>query len=463
MSPILRLLTATILLGLLAACGSGVGPGAGTVTRQVPVDVALPVIKTPAGAPAARSSRSNQSIAREFLALAFQLESGRQLPVLTRFEGPITLRVTGGPINAVAKQDLSRLLKRLKNEAKIPITQVGADEPANITVEFLPKKTLRRSVPLAACFVAPRVTSWREFTTGRNGASQDWTTLQTRQEMAIFLPADVSPQETRDCMHEEIAQALGPVNDLYHLTDSVFNDDNFHTVLTGFDMIILRAFYDRSLHSGMSREQVARLLPGILARINPGGRTGSVSSSQPTSVAWRKEIQNALGSPGAASRRLAASQRAVAIARRLRWQDNRLGFSLYAQGRLALSQNGSLALASFAEAERIFLSDPNTRLHAAHVAVQSAALALSRGQPEETIRISDTNSSIALKAENASLLATLLLLKAQALDAQNKSAQAKIVRSDGLAWARYGMGSSSEIQSRVREIAALSPRRKPST
>jgi len=34
-----------------------------------------------------------------------------------------------------------------------------------------------------------------------------------------------SPQEVRDCLHEELAQALGPLNDLYRLPDSVFNDD----------------------------------------------------------------------------------------------------------------------------------------------------------------------------------------------------------------------------------------------
>ncbi len=70
--------------------------------------------------------------------------------------------------------------------------------------------------------------------------------------MAIFLPGDVSPQETRDCLHEEMAQALGPLNDLYRLGDSVFNDDNFHTVLTGFDMLVLRTYYAPDLRSGMT-------------------------------------------------------------------------------------------------------------------------------------------------------------------------------------------------------------------
>ena len=57
--------------------------------------------------------------------------------------------------------------------------------------------------------------------------------MRERQRVAVFLPADAAPQELRDCLHEEIAQALGPLNDLYRLPDSIFNDDNVHTVLTG--------------------------------------------------------------------------------------------------------------------------------------------------------------------------------------------------------------------------------------
>lgn len=459
MTGLFRSLAGLLLVGFLAACGGAGGGSSDQVNRRVPGDIAFPEINTPPGARADVPTRSNRSIANEFLTLAFQLESGRRLPVLTRFEGPVTLRVTGGVLNAVSKRDLDRLLSRLQTEANIPISQVPASSAANITVQLVPRKTLRRTVPLAACFVAPRITSWREFTRGRNGATQDWTTLTTRETMAIFMPADVSPQEIRDCLHEEIAQALGPVNDLYHLTDSIFNDDNFHTVLTGFDMVVLRAFYDPALHSGMTHDQVAALLPGILARINPAGRSGGSSGNRPTGKAWVREIQIALGSPGSRAARLAASNRAVEIARQQQWHDNRLGFALYARGRLALSTNSELALSSFAEAEMVFRSDPNTRLHAAHVAVQGAAYALSRGLPEDTIRISDANSAVVLKAENASLLATFLMLKAQALDNLNKPSQAHIVRLDSLAWARYGMGSEAEIRTRLREIAALSPQR----
>ena len=35
-------------------------------------------------------TRSNAAIARDFLDLSFQMESGRLIPVLSRFEGPVT-------------------------------------------------------------------------------------------------------------------------------------------------------------------------------------------------------------------------------------------------------------------------------------------------------------------------------------------------------------------------------------
>ena len=57
-----------------------------------------------------------------------------------------------------------------------------------------------------------------------------------RKRVAIFIPVDISFQDVRDCLHEELAQALGPLNDLYRVSDSVYNDDNFHIILTSYDM-----------------------------------------------------------------------------------------------------------------------------------------------------------------------------------------------------------------------------------
>jgi len=107
--------------------------------------------------------------------LAFRMESGRPVARLTRFETPISVRVTGDVPTSLTP-DLRALLGRLRNEAGIDIFMTGAGE-ANITVEAIPRATLNAAVPRAACFVVPRVSSWEEFKSVRRTPTVDWTTV----------------------------------------------------------------------------------------------------------------------------------------------------------------------------------------------------------------------------------------------------------------------------------------------
>ena len=358
---------------VLAACAGGPAPDLSE--RRTGLDLALPPMKTFTKPSVTRPNRSNPSIARDFIDLAFQLESGRVLPVLTRFEGPITVRVTGRATTSLTP-DLDRLIGRLRREAEIDIRRVPAtEEAASITIEVLDRSALQRAVPQAACFVVPRVTSWSEFRRSRRGPKLDWTTLTERRQMAIFMPGDVSPQEIRDCLHEELAQALGPLNDLYRLSDSVFNDDNFHTVLTGFDMLILRVFYAPELQSGMTRAEVAARLPALLARLNPRGQRRAEDLRGPTPRAWIDAIETALGPRSSNFRRRMAAREAVRIAQAENWSDTRMAFSLFALGRLSLATEPELALASFLQAGSIYRASDDTELQAAHIAMQLAAFA----------------------------------------------------------------------------------------
>ena len=435
------------------ACGTSA-----QVNRAAIAPVGLPAAKSFAPTSAQPFSRDAASFQRDFMRLAFTLESGRPLPIFSRFEGPVTVRLTGKARSRLVQRDLDHLIARLRAEAKIPITRVAAGEQANISIELIDQSALQRVVPNAACFVAPNVTGWQEFLRNRSSDALDWTKITRRTRMSIFIPATVSPQEIRDCLHEELAQALGPVNDLYDLSDSVFNDDNFHTVLTGFDMAILRAFYHPSLSSGMSREDVARAMPTIARQLGANGRSGAVSSGAPTPASWKRSIERALGSGTANSQRLEAAGQAAAIAKNQGWRDVRLGFSLYALGRLSLAQNPDLAIASFAAADNAFSQVPGAAIHRAHVGVQMAAFALSSGQAERAIAIIDTHSPAALRAQNAWLLSTMLMIKATALEKIGRDEQANVVRLDSLGWARYAFGSEAEIRARLGDIQTLARR-----
>lgn len=415
----------------------------------------LPPMKTFSTPRPLATQASNADIARDFLDLAFRLESGRELPVLTRFEGPITLRVTGqAPISL--NIELDTLLGRLRREAGIDIRRTNRND-ASITIEAVSHAKIRKQLPQAACFVVPNVTSLTDYAKAKRAPRTDWTRLTQREKLAIFVPADAPPQEMRDCLHEELAQALGPLNDLYRLPDSVFNDDNVHTVLTGFDMLILRAFYAPELRSGMTRDQVAQRLPGILARLNPAGNNRSPRYLGETPRAWIEAIQSALGPGASPAGRRAAAQRAVSIARAQGWEDHRRAFSHYALGRLTQGHDAEVALTHFQAARHYYQITPGTELHRAQVAQQLAAYAISEGRGEAALELIDPHLAVAARHENAALLSTLMLLRAEALDLLGRSPEARLVRLDSLGWARYGFGADWAVRAKLQEITALSP------
>ena len=420
-----------------------------------PIKLDFPEMQRFKGESPGRAARPNSEIALDFVDLAFRMESGRELPRLTRFEGPITVRVVGG-FSQTTLDDLTALLRRLRSEARIDISLTNAPD-ANIVIEAVPNRTLQRVAPNAACFVVPRVQTWGELRAARNSPVINWATLESREKAAIFIPSDVTPQEIRDCLHEELAQALGPLNDLYRLPDSVFNDDNIHAVLTGFDMLILRTYYAPELRNGMTQRQVAQRLPAVLARLNPRGQRPGGRIPSTTSRAWIDAMTVALGDSASEPRRRQAAARAVAIGQSLGWTGPREGFANYAYGRLQIGNDAVLSLGAFNAARRAYSQDPITDIHAAHISVQLAAFTLIARDADRTIAITSPAIEIARRHENAALMSLLMMFKAEALDLKGDTDAATALRMDSLGWGLYGFGDRDEVIDRLNEIASLAP------
>jgi len=448
------LLTASALV--LAACSAN--PITDVSTRADPLPDLLPPMKNfVQEQPATVDRKSNHDIARDFLELSFQLESGKTIEKLTRFSGPVTVSLAQQSAPRF-EADLGDLLARIRNEAGIDIQQIATGTPANIVIQTLPRRKMQALVPQAACFVVPRVVSWDEFRKNRNSGVLDWSTLETRDRATVFIPDDVAPQEARDCLHEEIAQALGPLNDIYRLADSVYNDDNMNTALTGFDMLILRTYYSPQLKNGMTKQQVAAALPTVLKQLNPKGESLANDATSTTPREWIDTIEGALGARSPRGRRIQNARKAVQMATAEGWQDNRLGFSLFALGRLSLGQEPTTAIESFLQAYLLYSKIYGTDdIHTAHVALQLAAFSLSGGHSNEALDYVNQSLPSVARSQNAALLAAFLMIKAEALDFQGRHTEAMTVRLDSLGWARYGFASDDEIRARLRETAALRP------
>ena len=424
-------------------------------TRAHIADSALPPVKRFVTSHPVPPERSNRDMARDFLDLHFKLEGGSSLPVFTRFNQPITLRVTGRPAKNL-NPDLGRLLARLQNEAGIRISRVESSN-ALITIESVSSAEIRRALPKAACFVVPNVGSLAEYRRNKRRPKTNWSQLRERNKLAIFVPNDVSPQEVRDCLHEELAQAIGPLNDLYRLPDSVFNDDNVHTVLTGFDMLILRATYAPELATGMSRAEVSARLPAILRRINPRGNSRPSTSLLETPREWVNAVETAIGPNSTGQARKRAATQAVAIAQRWGWKDHRRSFSYFILGRMVQGTDPDLAQSHFKAAMRYLGNAPSTQLHRAHISARMAAYEITRGNGRPAKILLQSSIPTASRFENASLLSTLMLLQAEALMLTGDFDAARAVRLDSLGWARYGFGSDWAVRARMNDIAALSP------
>ena len=453
----MRLLPLIAFAGLSACAPAPSAEVTKSYATEATSGAMLPAVLEFVGSAPAGSAKSNADIARDFLDLEFRMESGRALPSFSRFNGTITVAFAGD-VPASATGELARLIKRFRAEAGLDIRMADPAENPSITIDFQPRAQMQRVVPMAACFVVPRVQSFAEYKARRNSPDVDWTTMISRDHVAIFIPSDTSPQEVRDCLHEELAQSIGPLNDLYHLPDSVFNDDNFNTVLTGFDMLMLRLHYAPEMRNGMNEAEAAKTLPALLARLNPAGEGRNGQRLQIAPRSWVAAVEGAFGPRVGPAARAKSADRMLSIAMAQGWRDGRLAFSYYAKGRALTASQPDAAVQAFATAAKIYRTIPGAAINAAHVDMQLAAIALSSGQNEQAIAFADRAIPVVKRAENAALLATLMLIKAEALQNAGQASQAAALRLDSQAWARYGFGAERDVRARLSEIAALGAR-----
>ena len=322
---------------------------------------------------------------------------------------------------------------------------------------MVPADQIARVFPTAACFIVPGETDWQEFLRRRSDARLRWSDQKTLGKAAIFLPLDTTPQDVRDCLAEEITQALGPANDLYRLPDSIWNDDNFHGMATPFDMLILRALYAPELKSGMSRPEAAAALPAILHRENRKGRDRPERPRHPESKAWASAIEAALSRDAPRAKRIGAASLATQIAAEMRPVDHRLGVSLLTLGRLSLRRDPVAAAQEFTQAYELFTRQLGTDdVRTAQAGVHLAALALGTGQYQTAIILADRHAPAAAAGQNAILLAGLLSIKAEALAGLGETEAAQATRLDSLRWARYGFGDTDGALAREQaQLAAL--------
>ena len=405
------------------------------------------------------AARSNVDVASEFLDFHFKLESGRTIPNFSRFEGSISIAYATQP-NVLAASELNALVSRLRNEARVPISIISPGQPANIVISRISRAQLNSVVRGAACFVVPNAQDFASLR-GAGRDQIDWTQIRSRSRVGVFIPVGISGQALRDCLHEEIAQALGPLNDLYRVPDTVFNDDNMHRVLTSYDMMILRTAYSSELRSGMSRNTVAARLPAILARTNSRSSGFGTRNLPASDQDWKIAIGKGLFS---SSGNKSSINRAIALSQSRQYGSARQALGYFARGHANAKNNREAAINDFTQAYQLYASEVGTRsIQAARASLQLASVAISAGRVSEAERIVDAGIDISRGAQDAELLYNFQGLKALIAAAKGDSGRAQSLIRDAKGWAAYSIGTGrifdeyfAILQNRIRQIEGQS-------
>lgn len=254
------------LLIALAACT----PAAAPAPDQPPALAPQPAFPSLGAAlPAGHAAYDNGSLARLFVTLTHETEWGAPRPYLVRFEVPVTVGLEGPGASAYAPF-LDRFLAEMRAEAGLSIGR--GNGAANLHVRFVPGARFDSLLRTASCVTAQGDVSWEGFAADPTGrGARALAEARSIEQMTVFIPDSAPPYLVRNCLLEEIPQALGLANDLYGLGASSFNDDAAHLWPTKLDYLMLRVLYSPELVTGLDRRTTTERALGVLDRVNPEG------------------------------------------------------------------------------------------------------------------------------------------------------------------------------------------------
>lgn len=99
------------------------------------------------------------------------------------------------------------------------------------------------------------------FTAGRSA---------TYTRAVTVIRAELPERLRLACIHEELAQSLGLVNDWPRARPSIFNDNEEFALLTRQDELMLKMLYDSRLRPGMTLAEARPIVEAMAAELVPG-------------------------------------------------------------------------------------------------------------------------------------------------------------------------------------------------
>jgi hypothetical protein len=208
---------------------------------------------------------TNDEIKDGFFKIAFKAEMQIDAPVerIRKFDEPVRIFVDSmglpdrrSEIAAVVADIRSRV-----NHLDVAVTDDR--EAANFVVRLVAERDLRRTIRSLYGSERAKQIQHSLHPECLSGIGKDKLYRIRRAE--VILPVDAGEFTFYDCAYEELLQALGAINDDPSVPWTMFNDDVQMGFFDVYDQYLLNVLYDPRIRAGMTKEEVERLLPDVLA------------------------------------------------------------------------------------------------------------------------------------------------------------------------------------------------------
>lgn len=227
---------------------------------------------------------SNADLERNFVTVALNREYRRdngtliQAPTpspVSRWTEPIRYRIAGDGATDLDRSEYASFFAHLARLTNLDMQET--EERPNLSILILDAEERNAFVEAlkadGAAARMPLIVEWAEEVrypcVGQVGYENS---ANGRISGAmIVIKAELEGVMRRSCIHEELTQALGLMNDDDSVRPSIFNDDQEFAYLTEHDEYLLRILYDRRLRPGMTEDEVRPLLSRIVRELRPEG------------------------------------------------------------------------------------------------------------------------------------------------------------------------------------------------
>lgn len=188
---------------------------------------------------------------------------------LSRWEGPISYRLTGSGVTAEDAARVARLASVLSIHSGLAIGPASPNAAPNLSIIIENAEARRRLSEERGGEEWYAGSLLRDWVENANPPCFLLFVTDTRsggaiQSATIFVLGELEDPLRTACLTEEFTQALGLPFDHDDVRPSIFNDDQEFIALTNHDRELIEILYDRRLRPGMTERQAAPVVRRIV-------------------------------------------------------------------------------------------------------------------------------------------------------------------------------------------------------